>query len=1104
MRTEPTATGDGTTGIKAGPIASFAGNPVAANLLMAVIAIVGLLAGSRLVLRDVPVADWNRIRITVESPGASAREVEEEIVRRMEEAVLGISGVERVVGTAVADLATVIVEYSSLSDGDAVLQDVENAVDNIDNFPPPIASEPEIEIVLGEVTALTLAVSSPYLDQDALQRAAEDIRDQLMQLPGISDVTLRGARDREVSIEMDEEQLRRYRLSFATIAARVRGSSLNLSFGELDTQSGQVALHTVSKRQTGAQFADIPLVTRADGTIIRLGDVAEIRDAFAPSDQVALTVNGAPAVLVTVGVAQWQSITDVAEQVREWLAGFTAPPEVTVSIWEDAADTAVTRISIILRSVAVGMALVFACLILVLDLRNALWVALGIPLAFVGSLMLLAALDLTISNLTIAMFFILVGLVVDDALIVAENIDAERKANPRRPLAAAVRGARAVFAPVTVGAITTVLAFVPLLFVVGPFQPMAVFPYVVAGVMAVSLIEAFLILPAHLSHSGNWTLSPLRDVQGYVSGLLVRLRERTVAPLVSWAVRHVWTTFAAAGLFVLVALALLATGMVPFVAFSGNSSARTNIRADLYLPVGTPFATTLATADRVADAAAALDDAFGGTTVRGVSVFVGNLFSAPVDEDETHASHLASVMLHVADRAGRTASVFDVGEAWAQRIGRVPLLKRFDVSAREESTGTVNYSLAHEDEAMLQNATERLTSFMASIEGVSGVWDSLAPGKRHIDIGVTPAGQAAGLTPAAIGRQLRANYHGLEIQELQRGPDEVKVMLRYPIERRRSLQELSARAHSPSGGFRGRRDAPEYCRHPGRAPRAGRADAHRRRACRTGERPSRPLRGEPQTGAAADRGTASARDAGRVPRASVRGGWGRADGARTVRHVGRDGTGGNVGAVRAHRGVPAQLLETVRRRGRVSARLRRRRDRPLGSGLGLWRNLVVRRDRGLRRRRERRAGAVGPLQHDTAREQRTAGDRGCGSGHKQPIPRRVPDQRHHPGRPLSPALRAQRPADLPGAVRGQHGRRPDPVRRVHAVHSPRARDGGGGPQVAPSTGVAGRWWFMAPARNGEAAGGPDARCPVMSVVSYIISSAEPRNSSLVERTENPG
>ena len=807
MRAEHTATGDGgaagVAGIKAGPIASFAGNPVAANLLMAVIAIVGLLAGSRLVLRDIPVADWNRIRITVESPGSSAREVEEEIVRRMEEAVLGISGVERVVGTAVADLATVIVEYSSLSDGGAVLQDVENAVDNIDNFPPPSASEPEIEMVLGEVTALTLAVSSPHLDRDTLQRAAEGIRDELMQLPGISDVALRGARDREVSIELDEEQLRRYGLSFATIAARVRGSSLNLSFGELDTQSGQVALHTVSKRQTGEQFADIPLVTKADGTIIRLGDVAEIRDAFAPSDQVVLTVNGVPAVLVTVGVAEWQSITDVAEQVREWLAGFTAPREVTVSIWEDAADIAVTRISIILRSVAVGMALVFACLVLVFDLRNAIWVALGIPLAFVGSLMLLAALDLTISNLTIAMFFILVGLVVDDALIVAENIDAERKADPRRPLAAAARGARAVFAPVAVGAITTVLAFAPLLFVVGPFQPMSVFPYIVAGVLAVSLIEAFLILPAHLSHRGNWTLSPLRDVQGYVSRLLDRLRERTVAPLVSWAVRHVWTTFAAAGLFVLVALALLSTGMVRFIAFSGNSGARTNIRADLYLPVGTPFATTLATADRVAAAGAALDDAFGGNTVRGVSMFVGNLFSAPADEDETHASHLASVMLHVADSAGRTASVFDVGEAWAQRIGHVPLLERFDVSAREESTGTANYSLAHEDEATLQSATERLTSFMASIQGISGVWDSLAPGKRHIDIGVTPAGQAAGLTPAVIGRQLRANYYGLEIQELQRGPDEVKVMLRYPIERRRSLQELSAeRIHLPgaSGG----------------------------------------------------------------------------------------------------------------------------------------------------------------------------------------------------------------------------------------------------------------------------------------------------------------
>ena len=807
MRAEPTATGDGgaagAAGIKAGPIAYFAGNRVAANLLMAVIAITGLLAGSRLLLRDVPVIDWNRIEVTVESPGSSAHEVEEEIVRRLEEAVTGISGVDRVLGTAVADLATVVVEYSPLSDGRDVLQDVENAVDNIDNFPPPGASEPEIERWLSDVTAVTLAVSSTHLDQDALQRTAEGIRAALMQVSGISEVSLRGARDREVSIELDEEQLRRYGLSFAMIADRVRGSSVNLSFGELDTPSGQVALHTVSKRQTGEQFADIPLVTKADGTIIRLGDVAEIRDAFAPSDQVVLTVDGAPAVLVTVGVAEWQSITDVATQVREWLAGYAAPPEVTVSIWEDTADIAVTRITTILRNVAVGLVLVFVCLILVLDLRSALWVGLGIPLAFVGSLILVSAMDLTISNLTIAAFFILVGLVVDDALIVAENIDAERKANPRRPVAAAVRGARAVFAPVAVGAVTTIVAFGPLLFGVGPIEPMSVFPIIVAGVLGVSLIEAFLILPAHLSHRGNWTLPPLSDVQRYVGGLLDRLRDRTVGPLVSWAVRHVWTTFAAAGLFVLGALMLLATGTVRFVTFTGNSGARTDIRADLYLPVGTPFATTLATAERVADAAAGLDDAFGGNTVRGVSMFVGNLFSAPVDEDETHASHLASVTLHLADAAGRPASVFDVEEAWAQTIGQVPRLERFKVSAQEESVGTVDYALRHEDESMLQGATDRLTSFMDSIPAVSGVWDSLAPGKRHIDIGVTPAGQAAGLTPAAIGRQLRANYHGLEIQELQRGPDEVKVMLRYPIERRRSLQELSAeRIHLPgaSGG----------------------------------------------------------------------------------------------------------------------------------------------------------------------------------------------------------------------------------------------------------------------------------------------------------------
>ena len=805
--TESPATTDGGTagmaGIKAGLISYFAGNPVAANLLMAGVAVIGMLAGATLVVRDVPLNVPYIVEVAVESPGSSAREVEEDIVRRVEEAVIGISGVERVLGTAAADRGTILVEYSPLSDGDDVLHDVENAVDSIDNFPPPNAKEPEIEPVRYQVTALTVAVSSAHLSQDSLQRTAEHIRGELLRLPGISDVSLRGARDREVSIELDAEQLRRYGLSFETIATRVQRSSLNLSFGELDTESGQVALHMVSKRQSGAQFADIPLVTKADGTIIRLGNVAEIRDAFAPDDRVVLTVNGIPALLVTVGVADWQSLTDVAAEVREWLAAYTPPPEVTVSVWDDTAGLAMKRMRTILRNVVIGTLLVFVLLILVLDLRVAVWVALGIPLAFVGSLTLIAPLGLTINVVTISAFFLVVGLVVDDALIVAENIDTERAANPRRPLAAAIRGVQEVRGPVTVGAITTAMAFLPLLFVVGSIQVLRELPPVLICVLAVSLIEAFLILPAHLSHPGNWTLSPLRELQRSVSGLLDRLRERTVAPAVSWAVRHVWTTFAAAALVFLAAVLLLATGTVRLITFTGSSSVLTSIRADLYLPVGTPFETTLATARRVADEAAALDDAFGGSTVHGVTMFVGNLFSSPTDEDEVHVGHLASVMLHMADRPGRTASATDIEEAWIRRIGNVPLLERFAVGAHVSTLGdSVAYALLHDDEPTLRSATDQLKSFMASIPGVSGIWDSLAPGKRHIDIQVTPEGQAAGLTPAAIGRQLRANYHGLEVQELQRGPDEVEVVLRYPPERRRSLRELSAeRIHlqTPSG-----------------------------------------------------------------------------------------------------------------------------------------------------------------------------------------------------------------------------------------------------------------------------------------------------------------
>ena len=776
-----------------GLIAYFAANPVAVNLLMAGIAIIGLLAGTTLVVRDIPRPVEHIVEITVESPGSSAREVEEDIVRRVEEAVIGISGVERVLGTAAADFGTVLVEYSPLSDGAGVLQDVENAVDGIDNFPPPNARAPTIEPVQTEITALTLAVASPHLNQDSLQRTAENIRGELMQLPGISDVNLRGARDREVSIELDEEQLRRYGLSFEVIAARVQSSSLNLSFGEIHTESGQVALHMVSKRQSGAQFGNIPLVTNADGTIIRLGDVAKIRDTFAPDDRVVLTVNGIPAVLVTVGLADWQSLTDVAAEVREWLAAFAPPPEVTVSIWSDRAAVAAERSNAILRNVVMGALMVFVLLILVLDLRVAVWVTLGIPLAFVGSLTLVAALGLTFDVMTISSFFLAVGLVVDDALIVAENIDTERTATPRRPLAAAIRGARMVRGPVTVGAITTALAFLPLLFLEGDLQVVRVVPAVMTCVLAVSLLEAFLILPAHLSHAGNRTLSPLRELQRSVSGLVDRLRERTVTPAVSWAVRHVWATFAAAGLVVLAAVLLLATGAVRWVTFTGSATVGTSVRADLHLPVGTPFETTLATARRVADEAAALDETFGGSTVGGVSVLVGNLLSAPGDRDKAHVGHLASVVLHLTGKPEQTASTRDVEEAWARKIGNVPLLERFSVGAQISAVAdTVDYALRHDDESTLRSATDQLKSFMATIPGVSGVWDSLAPGKRHIDIRITPAGQAAGLTPADIGRQLRANYHGLEVQELQRGPDEIDVVLRYPPERRRSLRELSA------------------------------------------------------------------------------------------------------------------------------------------------------------------------------------------------------------------------------------------------------------------------------------------------------------------------
>ena len=789
--------------MKKGPIEYFVGNPVAAKLLMIFLIIGGLIAGFQLPVRLLPEIDLRTIVVTVVSPDSSPREIEEDINRRIEERLVGLEGVARVVSEASEGFARIAVELETFADADAVLADVKNGVDSIDNFPPASAERPQVELAKLSYEVLSLAVSSHALTEDALRTVAEDVFNELMALPSVSQIRLVGARDREIAIEMDEEELRRNNLTIGQVARKMRRSSLNISFGELNTDAGDVVLHVVNKKQFGRDFANIPLITRKDGTIVRLGEVARVRDGFV-DEGILSEVDGKPTVFLRIEVAEGQSFTKTANSVKDWLANYRPPPSVEVSIWNDSAAPISDRFADITRNAIIGVVLVFICLVLVFDLRVAAWVTVGIPLSFVASLMLFDTADLTLNMGTLLAFFLLIGIVVDDALVVGESIAAERDKG-KNALEAAISGARAVAGPITVGVLTTVLAFVPFLFVTAEnYQVLQVFFYVAVFVLAISLLEAFCILPSHLSHEGQWSLDPLRSIQMRVRDRIDLARDAVVVPIVSWAIRNILLTFAIGVLFVAAAVWLVRTDAVRVIVFDSAANVSNTVKADLVLPAGASFDASAAAVQRFVRAAQSINGQLEGTSIRSIGARVGELSDAGASwagQDETIRSNHATVTLKLHERPVRRASPEVIERIWRRNVGSTSDLEEVSIqTTRVRLKPSVAYTLVHDDPGLLAQAATELQAFMGTVPGLYALSDSLSPGKRHFEIELTRVGEAAGLTPAMISKQLRSNFHGIEVQRIQRGRDEIKVMVRYPPERRRSLRELVSERITVPGG----------------------------------------------------------------------------------------------------------------------------------------------------------------------------------------------------------------------------------------------------------------------------------------------------------------
>tara|TARA_B110000971_G_scaffold101007_1_gene103903 strand:+ start:6582 stop:9827 length:3246 start_codon:yes stop_codon:yes gene_type:complete len=777
--------------IGGGLIGYFINNSVAANLIMGMLLIGGFIAGLGLTAQVFPTIDPGTVTVTVPYPGATPSEVEESITRRVEEAVFGIDGVEKVTSKASENSGVIIIELKDFVDDAQVRDDVEAAVERLADFPPEEAEEPEIKRADTTSEVITLFIASE-LGERSLRMGAEELSEELLSLPSVTLVSLVGARDYEISIEVSEEASRQFDISINEIATAIRRSSINLSSGELRTAGGDLLLRTDSKGKSGKDFANIVLRASEDGSILRLKDVAVIKDEFANVD-LKQEYNGRTSVFVKVAKSEAEDALEIAAAVKNFISDYQPRAGLDIGIWEDQSEILQQRLNLLVRNGVLGFALVFLFLVVMLDLRLALWVAMGVPISFLGAFLFFEPFGVNINMISLFGLIIVLGVVVDDAVVVGENIITEQE-TMGPGTASTLKGVAGVFSPVTIGVLTTMAAFAPLLFVTGTFgQILGAVPIVVIVVLTISLIEVFFILPSHLAHGSPWSRGPLASVQAAVGKRVLSFRDNVMVPAVKVCIRRRYLTLTAGLGFLLLAGSLLSSGAVRFIFFPDLES--DSIRATLTFPVGTPFATTETAARRIVNAAYKVNEDLGGNSFKAVSATIGGVDTSGGGPSGSRgmktASHLASIRIQLADEPARTLSAMELERLWRKEVGEISGVEALSFAASFFSNGPeVEFELAHQNDKSLFAAVALLKAGYANIPSVYDIQDSFSIGKRQYDITLTPAGEAAGLLPTDVARQLRNNFFGQEVQRIQRGRDELKVMVRYPETQRQSIRNL--------------------------------------------------------------------------------------------------------------------------------------------------------------------------------------------------------------------------------------------------------------------------------------------------------------------------
>jgi len=789
-----------------GPIAWMVANPVSSNILMLLLLVGGWFSALRIKQEYLPETQLDIVQISIPYPGASPDEVEQGILLAVEESVRGINGVKKVTSVASEGVASVMIEVLPSYDVNRVTDDVRNEVDRIRTMPQD-AEEPIIQAIKVKASVLDLVVAAD-VPRSTLREISERVRDRLLQSKDITQISFMNVRRHEISVEIPQEKLRELGLTLDQVARIIRQSSLELPGGGIRTQRGEILVRVKDRRDFGREFAQIPIVATDDGTRILLGDIATIRDGFDESDKYTFH-NGKPAVSMTVYRIGKETPISVEKAVKKTIEELqaTMPDGIEFCILDNRADMFRGRMNLMLKNGAMGLVLVFVLLGLFLELRLAFWVMLGIPVSFLGTFIFMGQVDTSLNMITMFAFLIALGIVVDDAIVVGENIYHYHQRGMPFHLAA-IRGAREIAVPVTFSILTNIIAFLPLYFVPGAMGKFFKhIPMVVCATFAISLVEALYILPAHLGHQREEArTNSLHQLQQRFSKRFIHFVEHRYGPFLEHVLHRRYLVISIGIALLILTIGYVKSGRMGFELFPTIES--DNAQCTFILPYGSPVERTLAVRDRVLAAgletARKIEKETGQKFLKGSLSTIGTGGFGGIENNGPAGGHVGEVNIEFFPNQKRPVTTTEFIERWREATGSMGGLKsirfRDDSGSPGGGNAALSVELSHRDMKVLQEAAQEVAKRLANYTMVRDIDDGFTPGKPQIDLSINEHGRALGLSAADIARQLRNSYYGAEAIRQQRGRNEIKIKVRLPRTERdtqASLENMIVR--TPAG-----------------------------------------------------------------------------------------------------------------------------------------------------------------------------------------------------------------------------------------------------------------------------------------------------------------